>query len=453
MVVADVCRVSVRALSQSVASDLVLPSGVEVGEVLPCVVELVGERPEATERWTLSRIDGSWLDESMTLHENGVRDGDVLRLGIDDQTSEPRFNDVCHYVVAETESSDHGNSSPRLMGAIALVWSTGVGATALVWPAHSAAIVRAVVAAVLAVAAATGAILTSRLDTEWLPTLALGGTAIVFGSVAGFLMVPGGPAPPNLFLAAAVCSAMSIVLHHGTSPGTSLYIAIATLSTMWAVTAAVVAVWPAPAATVGAVLAAVSLAMLGVAARITILLTGLTPRVPSTSDAPTGDEEVSAGTCVARAERGRRTLTGLLVGFSLSTASGAVLIAVDRQEEYALRYAAFTGVVSVVLILRIAQQVGMARSTSVLVAGLISATATFTLAASTGLQYGPWLCLLTVILCAGALLLSGTDVGSRLSPGARRGIEVVDYLALASIVPLACWVGGLFGFVRGWSLS
>jgi hypothetical protein len=40
-----------------------------------------------------------------------------------------------------------------------------------------------------------------------------------------------------------------------------------------------------------------------------------------------------------------------------------------------------------------------------------------------------------------------------LSPFARRAIEVVDYLALAAIVPLACWVGGLFGFVRGLSLT
>lgn len=452
MAVAAVCRVSVRASSMSVAADLALPSGVELGEVLPCIVELVGERPEADRCWTLSRVDGSALDESMTLRENGVRDGDVLRLGTGDRSSES-FNDVCHYVVAAAESGDRGNGWPRLLGAAAFVWSTGVAATALVWPAHSAASLRAVIAAVLAVAATIGAIVASRLDTEPLPTLTLGTTAVVFGSLAGFLMVPGGPAPPNLFLAAAVCSAVSIVLLHGTSGGSTLYIAIAALSTMWAVAAAVVAMWPAPAATVGAVLAAVSLAMLGAAARITILLTGLAPRMPNTSDSPTGDERVPSSIGVARAERGHRMLSGLLAGFSLSGASGAVLVATDQYDESALLYPAFTAVVSVVLILRIAQQVGVVRSTTVLLAGLVSATATFTLLAGTAPRYGPWLCLLTVIVGAGALLLVGTGVSSRLSPLARRSIEVVDYLALAAIVPLACWVGDLFGFVRGWSLS
>ena len=47
-------------------------------------ISSVGERAVAdddfTERLRLSRLDGSVLDESLTLHENGVRDGDVLLL-------------------------------------------------------------------------------------------------------------------------------------------------------------------------------------------------------------------------------------------------------------------------------------------------------------------------------------------------------------------------------------
>jgi hypothetical protein len=58
-----------------------------------------------------------------------------------------------------------------------------------------------------------------------------------------------------------------------------------------------------------------------------------------------------------------------------------------------------------------------------------------------------------MIVGASTLCLTLADVGERLSPFVRRGIEVVDYLALAAVVPLACWVGGLFGFVRGLSLT
>jgi hypothetical protein len=58
-----------------------------------------------------------------------------------------------------------------------------------------------------------------------------------------------------------------------------------------------------------------------------------------------------------------------------------------------------------------------------------------------------------MIVGASTLCLTLADVGEWLSPVVRRGIEVVDYLALAAVVPLACWVGGLFGFVRGLSLT
>ncbi len=453
MAVVDVCRVSVRALSLSVAADLALPSRVELGEVLPCVVELVGERPEAAERWTLSRMDGSVLDESMTLDQNGVRDGDVLRLGIADQTSEEGFFDVRHYVAAATESSDCDAGWSRLLGALAFLWSTGVAATALVWPANSATGLRGVVAAVLAIAATAGAAVASRLDAEPLPTLTLGATAVAFGSVAGFLMVPGGPAPPNWLLAAAVCSATSLVLLHVTSGGSTVYVAIGALSTIWAIAAAIVTVWPAPTATMGAVLAAVSLAMLGAAARITVFAAGLSPRMPSAGESPTDDGQVPGGVCVARAERAHRTLTGLLAGFSLSAASGAVLVAVGRHDESVLRCATFTAVVATALILRVSQQVGAVRSASVLLAGLVSATATFTVVASMAPRYDPFACLIIAVLGAGTLIVTRTDVSSRLSPFARRGIEVVDFVAYAAVVPLACWVGNLFGFVRGLGLS
>ncbi len=89
----------------------------------------------------------------------------------------------------------------------------------------------------------------------------------------------------------------------------------------------------------------------------------------------------------------------------------------------------------------------------VLAAGLISSTAAFTLAALSGPGHAPWVGLIAVILGASALCLTGAGFEERLSPFARRGIEVVDYLALAAVVPLACWVGGLFSFARDLTLT
>ncbi len=461
MTVVDICRVTVRAgrLGSSAAVDLTLPTRLDLGEIIPDVVDLVGVGHEVakdgcTERLRLSRLDGSTLDESVTLHENGVRDGDVLLLTAEPvPKSEPYSDDLSQRVLDVAASNDRDIGWPRRMGAVACWWSTGIGATTLAWPGPAAPGTRAVLAAIAAVAATIAAIVAGRIDAEPLPTLTLGTAAAVLGAVAGFLMVPGGPAPPNFFLAAAICSAVSAVLVHATSCATTFFIAITAFSTMAAIAAAVVAIWPAPTATVGAVLAAASLAAMNVAAKLSILVTGLSPRMPNAIDAVDDEETVPAAVGALRAARGHQTLTGLLAGFSLSAALGVALIAADRHDQNAAGRVAFIGVVAAALILRAGHQRGTVRSTAVLAAGLISTAAGFALAASSAPRHAPWVGLIALILGAGALCLTRADLGPRLSPFARRSIEVVDYLALAAVVPLACWVGGLFGFVRGLSLA
>ncbi len=459
MSVLDMCRVTVRTVRRgtSVAVDLALPTWLELGEILPDVVDLVGDevaKDGLTARRALSRLDGSTLDESVTLHENGVQDGDVLVLTTDPiPRSEWHCDDVGQHAVDASASLDRRIGWPRGMGAVACWWSTGVGATTLAWPGPAAPGTRAALAAIVAGAATTAAIIASRIDAEPLPTVTLGMTAALFGAVAGFLMVPGGPAPPNFFLAAAICSAVSAVLVHVTSLGAPFFTAIVAFSTMVASAAAIVAVWPAPTSAVGAALAAASLAMMNVAAKLSILVTGLAPRMPSSLDAMSDEETFPAADSAHRAARGHQTLTGLLAGFSLAAALGVVLVTADQYDQNAGSGVAFTGVVSAALILRAGQQRGWGRSTAVLTAGLISTTAVFTLIAVSDPGHAPWVGLIAITLGAGALCLTRADVGQRLSPVARRGIEVVDYLALAAVVPLACWVGGLFGFVRGLSLT
>lgn len=438
------------------AVDLCLPTRIGLGQILPDIVDLVGE-PDAvggdfSMRWTLSRLDGSTLDESMTLRENGVHDGDILLLASGASVHEPNADDLCQYVVEASSSTAQDSDWPNRIGALACLWSVAVGATALVWADHSAPSPRAVVAAIMAAAAIAAAIVLSRVDGDSLPTLTLGATAAVFGAVTGFLVVPGGPAPANFFLAAAICSAVSTVLLHVTSRGTTSFVALAAFSAMAAIIAATAAMWPVPRAAGGALLATASLAMVGAAAKLSILLAGLSPRIPSAADSAP-DEEKPAAIGTDRAYRGHLTLTGLMAGFSLAAASGVVIVATDPGGDNALGGAAFGGVVSAVLLFRATQQQGAARSTAVFVAGLISTTAAFTLVALSAPQHAAWVCPVSVALGAGALGLTCSDLGTRVSPFARRALEIGDYLSVAAVVPLACWVGGVFGFVRGLSLA
>ena len=50
--------------------------------------------------------------------------------------------------------------------------------------------------------------------------------------------------------------------------------------------------------------------------------------------------------------------------------------------------------------------------------------------------------------CCRRLRALGRLFGYTVSPVVRRAVEVVEYLALAAVVPLACWVVGLYGLVR-----
>ena len=460
MAVVDLLRITVRAhrLGSSAAVDLALPAEMELGEVMPSIVDLVGRQvgegsPGCTERWTLSRLDGSALDESMTLDENGVRDGDLLLLTTEVPTYARDFTDMSSYVVDASGSTDHDDGWSRQLGVLAWSWSAAVGGVTLVLPSNLAHGNRAVVAAIVTVAATIAAVIAGRTELEPFVTPSLGMTAVAFGAVAGYLMVPGGPAPPNFFLAAAICATISTVLLHVTNRGWTLFIAIATLSSVVAISAAIATVWPVVTATLGAVMAAASLAVLSLAAKLSIFLARLSPQMPDGSDALDDCATVPMVSGVVRAARGHRVLTGLLAGFSLAAALGTVLTIAHRPADNTWIRFAFTAAIAVALIFRACQQRGVARRALILVAGLISATAAFAVVVDSDPKHAFWVCLVAVALGAGALCLTRVNVGSRLSPFARRGVEAVDYLALAAVVPMAGWICGAFGLVRGLSLA
>jgi type VII secretion integral membrane protein EccD len=266
-------------------------------------------------------------------------------------------------------------------------------------------------------------------------------------------MVPGGPTPANFFLAAAICSAIATVLQHVTSRGSVSFVAIAAFSSMVAIAVATATVWPVATATLGAVLAAASLAMLSLAAKVSVLLTGLSPRMPEASDALDDCVAVPAITGITRAQRGHQVLTGLLAGLSLSAALGTVLIIADRPTHDTWARLVFVAAVAVALIFRGCQQRGVVRQAVILLAGLTSATAAFALVVVPDPRNASWVCLVVVALGAGALCLTRVSFGSRLSPFARRGVEFVDYLALAAVVPMAGWICGAYGLVRGLGLT
>ncbi len=84
----------------------------------------------------------------------------------------------------------------------------------------------------------------------------------------------------------------------------------------------------------------------------------------------------------------------------------------------------------------------------VFAAGAIVTTATtFGVAAWSAPLPGPWVAATTATLVAAALYLGCC------SPVLSRAADLLEWLALAALVPLTCWIAGLYGTVRGLTLG
>ena len=56
------------------------------------------------------------------------------------------------------------------------------------------------------------------------------------------------------------------------------------------------------------------------------------------------------------------------------------------------------------------------------------------------------------MLAAATLCLGFITQAMTFSPIGRRSVELLEYLALAVIVPLACWICGVYSAARGMNL-
>jgi hypothetical protein len=105
---------------------------------------------------------------------------------------------------------------------------------------------------------------------------------------------------------------------------------------------------------------------------------------------------------------------------------------------------AFTATVAVVLVTRVRVHVGPPCRVALTAAGLFCAIGALAMAAAASPALAPWCA--AMFIGAGLATVSGLDLGS----AAGRAVDVVDYVALTAVIPLACWLGGVYAVARGW---
>ena len=410
----SVCKVCVQTDRDGarVVVDLVLPSRTVLTELLPTIVELVDAPapPEGTaRRWRLQRACGTRVEESLSLTDNDVRDGELLILDSDATPVLGRMRQAAPQQVAGSPPAD-----PRADGwlpdAVAVL-ATTLAALALASTAGSdASTTHAIVCAVAAAATAVLAVVTGYPTTSCLGVVALAGAT-------GFLVVPSGPAAPNVFLAAAAASSVALLMLRLSGRHSTAMIAAAALSSL----IAAVTVTAMPPTVVGAALSTSAIALLALAPRLSMLAAGLGP-------------ERWHGDLVASAAAGHAVLSGLVTGSAVAAATGAVVAAVAGHAGAA----PFAGLVGMVLLLRGRTHVDADRRIALAAAGLVAAVAgMWALLDVRPESLGPVACLLVAVGLVAVRRPSSAPLVSRL-------LDRLEYCALVAVVPVACWVGGAY---------
>jgi type VII secretion integral membrane protein EccD len=446
-------RVSVHAGTAVV--DLALPAAVAVATLIPSIIDILddcgadrsGDR--AATAYQLSLPGRSALIGSTTLEQNDIRDGAVLILTQRrTELPAPRYDDVAEAVTATLASDARPwtGQATRLAAAVAASFFTGVGGLVLIRNALGTGATRhaGATAGVAATAGFSGlvallfAMVAHRTYREPVAGLTLSLIATTFAAIAGFTAVPGTSGVPNVLLAAMAAAATSVLAIRITGRDVVALTAVSCFAMVIAVAAFAAVLTEAPLRTIGSITALVSLGLLGIAGRVSIVLAGLSPQ-PS-----------DAAGLTAKAVRADAWLTSLLAAFSSSAAVAAIIAAAAARGTGAPRSGciAFAAVTGALLLLR-ARSADRRTTLVCVINGIATVGATFAICAVSTPGRAAWTAAATAMLAAAAVCLGFLGPLVSPSPVLRRAVELSEYLALAAMAPLTCWICGCYGAVRG----
>ena len=319
--------------------DLALPADVPVAELVPMVLELIGEpsRPDGRgaapvpQPWRLCGPAGGPLPPEATLDGLGVLDGELLHLGPRaSSVPAPVFDDSADALAAAVR--DGGSAGPWRAGPVAAP-AVVTAAAALLATVRESSVPLVVAAAVVAVVGAGVALLHARRET--LDSTSAGSAALCAigpAAAAGVLMLPGPLGAGQLLLGAigaGLAATLGLAVLRRVAPA---LLGRGRRRPALVVAAVVRLGTAAPVGAVAAGLAAVALAAGPVLPRVALRIAGMPAPV-----VPTDLEEIArADTAVLpapelarRADLARGLFAAVSAGAALLAGGGAVVAAAD----------------------------------------------------------------------------------------------------------------------------
>lgn len=460
----DLCRLTV--LARSVQIDLALPVDVPIALLVPGIVEMVGSRggdETSGMRWVLSKVGRPPLDGTLTLNDADVRDGELLVLGAADSPAPaPLFDDVMH-AVANAGGAGVGRWSTGTARAVGFgIASVAVALACLALvrvPLHEGdefvgSVELAGIASAVAVVLLLTGTITGRLRPRDTTGVFLSGCAVPLIFTAGVLFVPGAIGAAHVLLGAAAAGATAILAARLGGHGAAPFTGIATASVVAVLAASILLFTEASVVAVGAGTAVLALIGLATAPRVSMMQSRLPlPPVP-TAGAPLDesgeDDHASAADLDAMSQRARQYLTGLVGAAGAVAAAGATMTAFGHGSISDIYWpgTALALLVAAVLILR-GRTFAEVQHAVPLVASGAAIVLVMVAALGSSAAHSVLLAVATALGVAVVAVLFGSFVPMReYSPVLRRAAELAEYAVIAAIIPIACWVCGLYAAMR-----
>jgi type VII secretion integral membrane protein EccD len=432
-------------------------------------------------RWTFARLGGAVIDSRRTLAEAEVFDGDILLIRqagerstaiLADELAGPRDDPTLRE--GQAAGTSWFRRSATGWYAIGTVLSVA-GALTLPTLASGPRVFDVPVAAlVFVLVGAVGAVfacVTGRPAGDSTSTMGPVVAALPLLSGGLLYVLPGVQGMAALPAALGVTALMALVLLLLTGTGRALLSGIIALAAFGIpISLAQLTVDPAPR-TIGAVLATVAVVVVYLAPGITIMASRLpVPRVPTAGE-PLDDIEIQGGTTVdgvdalraisrivpteegmtRRVSRASDYLTGVVSAAAIAALTGAYL-ANDVDDGFYWQSAAFGIAVATVLCLRGRSHHDLVQAATLIAGGLLTA---LLIVVKVAVFLPEWRVTAALALIAMTALVVACGLVApevEFSPVMRRCVELGEYLAVGLVVPLACWIVGVYAFFRGMRL-
>jgi type VII secretion integral membrane protein EccD len=457
----DLCRVTIVAPRRRI--DLSLPADVPLAHMLPTLLRAVGENMAdaglAHSGWALQRLDDAPLDPAQSLGTLKVLDGEVLyfrpRMA---QLPEMSFDDVADVIATGIrDRSDrwrpHSTRSAGMWGGAGLL---GAGAVALAVSGPSWTVPAAAAAVIALLLLVSGAIMSRAMGDAGAGAV-MGYVAVPYAFLAGLLTPARETVPtvlklgaPHMLAGFGAATLAAIIGGAVIAEGFPNFLGVALAAVTGTIGAGVVVAMPdtRPAGAAAACVAVV-VALTALIPSLAFKLARLPlPAVPSSAEELRSDTGLVNGKAVlARTAIADKFATGLVAGISLVAIGAEVFLAVAGGWMAVTMGLA----IALALILRARVFRGRLQRVWMLVAG-IAGVAVLALGAIEPRDPTTTLGAVVLPLVAATILTVGLGTwlpGNKPSPFWGRAADILDIIAVVSLIPLALGVLDLYSWIRG----